>query len=79
MQPISTKEQKRRAEQSRRAEQEQRDRVLRAAEVRARVGLSRTTIWRLIKGGRFPKPVKLTEVAIGWRESAIDAWIEARS
>ena len=55
-----------------------RDRILRDAEVRVRTGLSRTTRWRLIKDEKFPKPVKLTEHAIGWRESSIDAWLASR-
>ena len=54
------------------------DRILRDDEVRERTGISRTTRWRLIKVEKFPKPVKLTEHAIGWRESSIDAWLASR-
>jgi prophage regulatory protein len=54
------------------------DRILRDDEVRKRTGISRTTRWRLIKVEKFPKPVKLTEHAIGWRESSIDAWLASR-
>ena len=72
MQQLSTSEQERRAEQSRR------DRILRDEAIRDRTGLSRTTRWRLIRDGKFPKPVKLTEHAIGWRESAIEAWLASR-
>jgi prophage regulatory protein len=72
LQQLSTSEQERRAEQSRR------DRILRDEEVRSLTGLSRTTRWRLIRAEKFPKPVKLTESAIGWRESSVLAWISAR-
>jgi prophage regulatory protein len=72
LQQLSSSEQERRAAQSRR------DRILRDAEVRDRTGLSRTTRWRLIQAGKFPAPLKLTNTAIGWRESAVAAWIEAR-
>jgi prophage regulatory protein len=72
LQQLSTRERKRRAEQS------ERDRILRDQEVGNRTGLSRTTRWRLIRDGKFPKPIKLTEHAIGWRESAIEAWLESR-
>jgi prophage regulatory protein len=65
-------------EQERRAAQSRRDRILRDTEVRNRTGLSRTTRWRLIKADKFPKPVKLTDYAIGWRESAIEAWLASR-
>src|SRR3954467_3428739 len=51
---------------------------LRDAEVRNRTGLSRTTRWRLVRAGKFPKPVRLTEHAIGWRESAIEEWLASR-
>jgi prophage regulatory protein len=54
------------------------DRILREDEVRDRTGLSRTTRWRLIRTEKFPKPVKLTEHAIGWRESSIEAWLASR-
>jgi prophage regulatory protein len=54
------------------------DRILREGEVRDRTGLSRTTRWRLIRADKFPKPIKLTEHAIGWRESSIDRWLASR-
>ena len=54
------------------------DRILREPEVRDRTGLSRTTRWRLIKTERFPRPVRLTDHAIGWRESSIDDWLASR-
>ena len=72
MHHLSTSEQERRAAQSRR------DRILRDEEVRNRTGLSRTTRWRLVRAGKFPRPVRLTEHAIGWRESAIEEWLASR-
>jgi len=54
------------------------DRILRDQDVRDRTGLSRTTRWRLIRAEKFPKPVNLTEHAVGWRESAIDGWLASR-
>ena len=66
------------SERERRAAQSTHDRILRDSEVRHRTGLSRTTRWRLIRKNKFPRPVSITESAIGWRESEINAWIEAR-
>ncbi len=43
-----------------------------------RVGLSRVTIWRLERAGKFPDRVNLTDSRIGWIETEIDEWIEAR-
>jgi prophage regulatory protein len=62
----------------RRPRQSAHDRILRDGEVRDRTGLSRTTRWRLIKAEKFPKPLKLTEHAIGWRESSINDWLASR-
>lgn len=54
-------------------------RILRRAEVTMRTGLSNTSIYREIQAGRFPKPVALGRRAVGWIESELDQWLEARS
>lgn len=53
-------------------------RILRRSEVEHRTGLSRSTIYAWIKHGRFPRPVKLGERIVAWRESDIDHWLESR-
>jgi len=55
------------------------DRVLRVAEVMKLTGLSRTTLWKLARAGSFPKPVKLTGRAMGWKASAVAAWLAERT
>ncbi|TXM65682.1 AlpA family phage regulatory protein [Methylobacterium sp. WL12] len=50
------------------------NRILRFRDVRDRTGLSRTTVWRQVKAGSFPKPVNLTKHAVGWHETDIQAW-----
>lgn len=55
------------------------ERMLRWPDVRERTGLSRTTVWREVRAGRFPAPVKLTDHAIAWKQSAVEAWIASRS
>ena len=57
--------------------EEKPERLLRLAEVIARVGLAKTTIYDHIRAGMFPKPVDLGG-AVAWVESEIDAWIAAR-
>ena len=52
-----------------------RDRLLRVADVVEKVGLSRTTIWRLGKLGDFPDPVAAHGSCIAWSEAEIDEWI----
>jgi prophage regulatory protein len=47
-------------------------------EVRRRVCLSRTTIWRLQRADKFPRSVQLSPGRRGWLESEITAWIQER-
>ena len=53
-------------------------RILRMREVIQRIGLSRSTIYKLMENDEFPRPMKLGSQAIGWRDTDIDAWIENR-
>ncbi|MFQ5674050.1 MAG: helix-turn-helix transcriptional regulator [Nitrospinales bacterium] len=52
--------------------------ILRAADVCRETRLSRTTLWRLERVGKFPARVQLGERAVGWRRADIEAWIESR-
>lgn len=46
--------------------------------VKARTGMSRSKIYRLVAAGDFPRPIKLGERASAWIASEIDAWIAGR-
>jgi prophage regulatory protein len=50
-------------------------RVIRLNEVKNKVGLSRSTIYRRIANDGFPKPILLGGRASGWIESEIDEWL----
>ena len=52
--------------------------VLRLPAVKIQTGLSRSTVYAMMADGRFPKPVKLGERAVGWPEVEIAAWLESR-
>ena len=52
--------------------------MLRAPEVMARTGLSRVTIWRRVKAGKFPAPLVLGENSIGWTAQSIEDWLKNR-
>ncbi|SUD31779.1 AlpA family transcriptional regulator [Pseudomonas fluorescens] len=41
-------------------------------------GLGRSTIYKYIAEGLFPKPVSLGDRAVGWIESEVQDWIMAR-
>lgn len=51
---------------------------LRRTAVEKLTGLSRSTIYKLMAQGDFPRPVKLTEKAVAWPETAIRKWLESR-
>ena len=44
----------------------------------ARVGLGRSAIYAMMAKNLFPKPVRLTAKAVGWRERDVSAWLESR-
>ena len=52
------------------------DRFMRERDVLDATSLSRTTLWRVMKNGQFPRPVRISPGRVGWRESAIIAWQE---
>ena len=52
--------------------------ILRLPAVKARTGLSRSTIYLRISEGRFPAPVSLGGRAVGWIEAEIQGWLEDR-
>ena len=51
------------------------DRIIRLKTVLARTGLSRTTLYRKMGEGTFPRQVKISVHGAGWRASAINRWI----
>lgn len=52
--------------------------ILSYKEVVKRTGLSRVTIWRLEKSGKFPQRKQLSQRRVGWVESEINEWLEGR-
>jgi len=51
------------------------DRILRLQTVLTLTGLSRSTLYRKIDQGTFPRQIKISERCAEWRSSAIDAWL----
>ena len=50
-------------------------RILRLNAVLDRTGLSRSTLYRKMKAGTFPKNVQISTRCAGWRESAVEEWM----
>jgi len=42
------------------------------------LGLSRSTIYRMMNDGEFPRPVVLGRRAVGWRAADVETWIKQR-
>lgn len=51
------------------------DRILRIGTVVERTGLSRSTLYRKIREGSFPRQVSISTQCTGWRESAVSRWV----
>jgi len=51
-------------------------RLIRIKEVQHRTGLGRSTIYRWMAQGKFPKPVRLGSYSVAWAETDISHWIE---
>lgn len=50
--------------------------IIRIAKVEEITGLSQSTIYRLIKKGRFPAHLQLGERVVGWRLNDIQEWLD---
>ena len=53
-------------------------RVLRVRAVVKKIGVSKSTLYRMVNSGRFPPPIKLGARAVGWRSDEIEAWLAGR-
>lgn len=54
------------------------DRIVDEPECELLTSLSRTTRWRLMRKGKFPKKKKLSPNRTGWMLSEILGWLRAR-
>ena len=53
--------------------------VLRLADLESYLGLKRTAIYQLLDGDPlFPRQIRLTAKAVGWRRTDVDAWLATR-
>ena len=43
------------------------------------IPMSSATLWRAVKAGKFPAPIKLSERVTAWELAAVVAWLRARS
>ncbi|VVP44973.1 hypothetical protein PS865_05064 [Pseudomonas fluorescens] len=53
-------------------------RIIRLKDVMSSTGLARSTIYKYIDEGTFPKSVSLGDRCVGWVEGEVQEWILAR-
>ena len=54
------------------------NKMLRREEVEARCGIARTPVYRLMRAGQFPTPLKIGPRAVRWPANEIDQWLAER-
>lgn len=55
------------------------ERLIGRKEVLILIGISNATLWRWIKTGRFPAPMKIGKKKVAWRSSILAHWIAQRT
>lgn len=53
-------------------------RLLPRPEVEREIGLSRSTIYRLMEQGKFPRPLRTSHQRVAWPLEVIEAWKNSR-
>ncbi|WP_310610274.1 AlpA family phage regulatory protein [Limnohabitans sp.] len=43
-----------------------------------RLGFSKATLYRLVKAGDFPPPIRIGERISAWPSDAVDQWLKAQ-
>ena len=56
----------------------QHDNLLRFEELKAKLRLSRSTIWRMERNGTFPARRQISARAVAWSEVEVDQWLAQR-
>jgi len=51
--------------------------LIRLADVCELLGMSRSTVYKLLSEGRFPEPVRVGVRSVRWRVDAVEAWRDA--
>lgn len=54
-------------------------RFIRTRQVLEMIGVGRTTLWKMVQAGSFPRPVRITERSSGYLLDAVEEWMRLRS
>lgn len=53
--------------------------VLRVKDLIQKLNISRSSLYKLIKEGKFPKPISLGARSVGWNSKTVDDWLDDRA
>ena len=54
-------------------------RFIRPRQVLTMIGVSRTTLWRMVRGGLFPAPIRITKRNTGYILDDVESWMRERA
>lgn len=54
-------------------------RFIRTRQVLEMIGVGRTTLWKMVQEGSFPRPVRITERNSGYLLEAVEQWMQLRT
>jgi len=54
------------------------DRIIRRSELAETLGVSKVTVWRMARRGELPRPLQISANVVGWRQSTVEKWLDAR-
>lgn len=54
-------------------------RFIRTRQVLEMIGVGRTTLWKMVQAGSFPRPVRITERNSGYLLDTVEQWMRLRA
>lgn len=59
-------------------QQAENNRLIRRKEVQVKTGLGASSIYAMMKQGKFPKAISISERRVAWVEADVNQWISER-
>ena len=50
--------------------------LMRRSQLEERLGLTRSSIYKMMDDGEFPRPMKIGKRAVGWRADDVEHWLK---
>jgi prophage regulatory protein len=54
-------------------------RFIRTRQVLDMIGVGRTTLWKMVQAGTFPRPVRITERSSGYLLDTVEQWMRLKA